>query len=302
MASVPASLPYGVRVDIDLTGLSYFEYENMLGKQLFGKPGRMLLGLWICRLIPEEAKDFWGSQYSDWCIKTKRSYPQPGPDLDRFERMGMIETINKQGVGGDRCHRFRRLPHPLWDVWRLLDSILSGLEDPQARRAFVQTPEQVHQMVADLQRIHLRTAPEPVSGNSAPEPVRETRFPETESTVVESKGQKRGWPGNYRPRGLHGELCCTRCKQWKAPEHFSPRPNRPGLYKSQCKACMAEQHRVRYLGMKKVEALNAVGLTFMVSEEDDVTGLACTDCGKPIEPGQQVAGHTRLWHTACLQT
>lgn len=271
MASKPAPA-------INLGGLSYTEYENMLGRQLFGKPNRMLLGLWICRLSDEHAYRFWGSQFSDWCIATKRPYAQVSVDLRRFETMAMVELTDV-----DRAKFYKRLPHPLWDMWRMLDSILSGLEDPNSRRPFMPAPEHIEKMIADLRRIHQRTGPE------------------TDPTVVEeSKGAVRGWPGNYRKRGLHGELQCSRCKEWKPPGLFSARPNRPGLYKSQCKACMAEQHRIRYLGVKKVDALNAVGLTFVVAESDDMSGLACTDCGEPLEVGQEVAGHTRLWHTACL--
>jgi hypothetical protein len=263
---------------MDLGGLTYVEYENTLGKAIFGKPNRMVLGLWMCRLDAEHAERFWASQFSDWLMQTKRGYAQVGVDLERFERMHMIEVTDV-----DRAKFYRRLTHPLWDVFRLLDSILSEFEDPGTRRAFTTAPDTFDRMVGDLRRIYERTGP----------------VPTVEPTVV-SVGEERGWPGNYRKRNGKGDLQCTRCKKWKAPGRFSRRPNRPGLYKSHCKTCMAEQARVRYLGLQKVEALNAVGLTFVVVESDDIVGLACTDCGKPIEPGQEVAGHTRLWHTACL--
>jgi len=260
--------------------LTATEYETFLGKQLFGKPSRMMVGLWIARLDVEHADGFYASQYTDWCLKTKRPYGQANLDFDRYENLKMIEVVKI-----DRAKWYRRVAHPMWDVIRLLDSVMSTLADPEAARAFTMAPENVEQMIWDLQKIHHKTAPEPE--------------PPPSPTVVESKGAARGWPGNYRKRDGRGRLQCSKCKAWKAPKDFSPRPNRPGLYKSHCKACIAEAHRQRYLTLKKVEALNAVGLTFTVTDGDDVVGLSCTDCGQPIEVGQEVAGHTRLWHTAC---
>lgn len=121
------------------------EYPMLVGKQLFGKPNRMLVGMWISR-FPEGTK-FNASQFWQWCMTEKQIYGQANEDFRRYESVGMIELVSV-----DRAKWYRRLPNPLWEVFRLLDAVLS-------ERPFGIKPETLKKMVADLQRVHRQTAP-----------------------------------------------------------------------------------------------------------------------------------------------
>jgi hypothetical protein len=92
---------------------------------------------------------------------------------------------------------------------------------------------------------------------------------------------------------------CSFCEQVKPFADFGVKDRPSGRLKSMCKPCEKAYQRERYLTVQKVKALNAVGLTFVVSASDDVDGVACIDCLQPIRPGQEVHGSTSLHHVSC---
>lgn len=92
---------------------------------------------------------------------------------------------------------------------------------------------------------------------------------------------------------------CSRCQATKPNEDFGIKNPRTGQRKSMCRPCEHDYQRTRYLSVSKVNMMNAVGLTFVVTEGDDVHGLACVDCGAPILVGQTVCGRAELRHAEC---
>ena len=131
----------------------YIDQESFIGKQLFGKPSRMIVGVWIARLDEVQASAFYASQFFDWCVETKRKHADPGPDLRRFEELGMLEQTH-----ADRAKYYRRVNHPLWDVFCMIDVVLGEVKQPGQRPFYTPTPERVEQMVAELVHIHEATS------------------------------------------------------------------------------------------------------------------------------------------------
>lgn len=131
----------------------YIDHEALIGRQLFGKPSRMLVGVWIARLNEMQASAFYGSQFFDWCVRTGRQHADPGPDLKRFEMLGMVEQTHM-----DRAKYYRRVNHPLWDVFCMIDVVLGEVQQPGQRQFYTPTPERVRKMVSELVNIYDATS------------------------------------------------------------------------------------------------------------------------------------------------
>lgn len=95
---------------------------------------------------------------------------------------------------------------------------------------------------------------------------------------------------------------CSRCQEELPVGQFGIKDKKTGARKSMCRPCMLDYQRHRYLGVEKQRLLNAARLTFVVTEADDVAGLACSDCGAPIRAGQEVEGDATLHHAICPLT
>ena len=92
---------------------------------------------------------------------------------------------------------------------------------------------------------------------------------------------------------------CCRCREVKPVAEFNVRNRKTGGRVAMCRPCAKDYQRERRLSVKKIALMNAVGLTFVIGEADEVDGLACTDCGCPIRVGEEVSGITALRHTSC---
>lgn len=299
--------------------------EQVVGAILFGKAGRLLAGIWIASLDHERSRRFALKEYNDWAKATGRrsmyQYNNLRGDMTKFVALGMIHEYAKDPKGNDTTIWYCRCNSALWDLFLTAEAAIAEADNPNGRRFHTPPPERVERIVDDLRSIHAETAvpgppplepaappaaagpgselsDESLEGDLAPETVVERA-----ETVVERRVPGPARPEapavNVRPRGPGGALQCSRCKTWKAPLLFSARTDRPWLRKSICKACMAEQARIRYLGVDKLEALNGVGLTFVLADTDDVAGLSCLVCGQRFEPGDVVHGEAGLRHEDC---
>lgn len=95
---------------------------------------------------------------------------------------------------------------------------------------------------------------------------------------------------------------CSRCHDELPAGQFGIKDKKTGALKSMCRPCMLDYQRHRYLSVQKQHLLNAARITFVVSEADDIVGLACSECGAPIRAGQEVEGDAALHHTVCPLT
>lgn len=82
-------------------------------------------------------------------------------------------------------------------------------------------------------------------------------------------------------------------------EHFHVRDARTGSLDTICRECRKQIARARYLSVHKLNQLNAVGLTFPLTADDDVDGLTCLKCGDGFEVGQVVVANACLEHKEC---
>lgn len=271
------------------TGPAKTLHEHV-SRTMFGNSKRLDAGVWIANLNDKDADTIWASQYADWCRVNKRRWPGDiGAELRRFESLGMLQTVKPNADGSTgRTHLYRRLPSPLWDVFIMCDVVIA--EQVGERRYYQPSAGRTAAMVGELLEIRAQTAT-----------VVEVEPPsETDGQAQTAAAVAAAAKINVRPRGKHGELRCTRCKEWKAPDQFSRRPGSTWQYKSWCKPCMATRQRQRYLTVEKEAALNMVGLTFLVSDQDDVVGLSCAGCGEVIEIGDSVHADARLVHERCM--
>lgn len=250
--------------------------EETVAQLMFGRPLRYWAGLWIASMTDEEALMFNAAMFNRWARATKRKVGQVNADLVRFKDLGMVLRFDPKNPPTSG-QWYTRCKSPLWDIFLMADVVITEIMEPQQRRFYTPSAARQERMVHELMQIFNDTSATPVPASPPPVPR----------------------PGNYRARGPNGELRCSRCKQWKPERSFSPRPRRPGLFKSHCKDCMADQARIRYLSVRKMEALNAAGLTFTVSGSDDVVGLSCVGCGRQIVTGDIVYGDMRLCHVTC---
>lgn len=263
-----------------------------VSRTLFGNSKRLDAGVWIAQLPDKDADTIWASQYGDWCRVNGRRWPGDiGAELRRFETLGMLQRVapGQDAVTAGRTNTYRRLPSPLWDVFIMCDVVIA--EQTGERRYYQPSAGRTAAMIGELLEIKAQTST--VVEEPEAEPA-DSRRAQTAAAVEAAAKLK------IRPRGKHGELRCSRCKEWKAPSEFSRRPRSTWQYKSWCKPCMASRQRQRYLTVEKEAALNMVGLTFTVGDNDDVVGLSCAGCGEVIEIGDSVHADARLVHERCM--
>lgn len=109
-------------------------------------------------------------------------------------------------------------------------------------------------------------------------------------------GKQRSWPSNEDPFKRR----CPLCREIKDYTEFRIKDQATRARSNRCTECMRSLARERYLNLRKIEALNSVGLTFWIDEDDDVVGLACVRCKQPLVPGDEVQGTTELAHVSCV--
>ena len=116
------------------------------------------------------------------------------------------------------------------------------------------------------------------------------RIPNVRTPTYQRKAPAYRQPTRQRPVSDDGDLCCSVCGKWKPAEEFMLRTDRigSGTRRSACTPCHNERNKSRYLNVTAVAALNAVGLTFTVSEGDDAASLSCVLCGARLEVGDDV--------------
>lgn len=129
----------------------------------------------------------------------------------------------------------------------------------------------------------LQLVPDPPRPSTAP------HHPNTGPATAARVAAKNPTPETRRCSGI--------CRLVLPIEQFALREG--GRRKSMCIECMKRYQRDRYLSVKKQRAMNAARLQFVVCEGDEVEGLACMDCLRPLEVGQEVHGTTSLHHVSC---
>ncbi len=138
--------------------------------------------------------------------------------------------------------------------------------------------------------------PDPPSIPDPPIPTKPNTAPRHPNTAPASAARRAAKEPVAGRRVCGGPLCKGRLRLLSA---FGIKNKATGQLKSFCVDCTRHYQRTRYLSVEKVKLLNTAGLTFVVSEGDNVTGLSCTGCGEPIRAGQEVSGETALHHSGC---
>lgn len=137
---------------------------------------------------------------------------------------------------------------------------------------------------------NLRT---PQRGHRGPQAPR----PEPSDQHARASRQTQRW-GRANPEP--GMRRCSRCGETLPVDRFPWKDRAKGLRRSYDAECWKAMQRERYLSVQKERCLNQVGLTFVLTEGDELGSLACADCGVPLKAGDEVHGaHVSLRHTDC---
>lgn len=86
---------------------------------------------------------------------------------------------------------------------------------------------------------------------------------------------------------------------WWPQTSFLPRADRPGRFTSQSAACRQRYQAARHLKVAVADDLAKLGIAFTVQPDDLTVGLICAGCGRPLAPGDKVAGTAVLRHPDC---
>lgn len=159
------------------------------------------------------------------------------------------------------------------------------------------TPREVERACEDLRNgLQLQPGENVVSlraRSSKPEIV---PFPTKDKPRLNRRSAERDGPDGRERR-------CPRCKTWKPAtvEHFYLRRPTTGGLSAMCLPCMKDYQHERYLTVRKIEALNALGVQFVLRDVDDVDGLRCPECDLPVETGQTVVlDPAHVHHALCV--
>lgn len=136
----------------------------------------------------------------------------------------------------------------------------------------------------------------PLDSEYAPAP-----FSGERRTRAKSPGARAKQTHNMRdtPRGT--ERRCARCGGWfpATADYFGWKDQARGFLRSYCTTCWSERQAQTYLNQSRRQLLEGAGLTFVVPDDENVTGVRCSKCDRPILPGEDVTGHVDLTHVAC---
>lgn len=105
-----------------------------------------------------------------------------------------------------------------------------------------------------------------------------------------------------QPTPDESTINCGRCGQDKPLEEFPFRQDRPHTRWTVCTDCRRARQKERYLSAAKEKALDEARIIFVVNDTDELTGLACKDCGGKFQVGDHVTGTTKLRHETCPTT
>lgn len=106
-------------------------------------------------------------------------------------------------------------------------------------------------------------------------------------------------PGRKRKVAPNGDLWCAGCERFLDPEQFALRTDRPGRRKSRCRPCCSADQARRYLSVRKIAALDAARIQFVVDEDSELVGMACADCGGAIVADEFVRVEGKPRHSTC---
>lgn len=159
-------------------------------------------------------------------------------------------------------------------------------------------------------RTHLHPVPD-LEGETLPE--HRAAIPDAPTVPAEQaepapdkpkpKGKQK--PSRVRPTGVGplGEStmqCTGPCGEWLPLDSFTPRSDRPGLFAARCKECRRRYMAARHVKTATLDALGALGVKFQLDAESNIVGLACTNCGEPFRPGDNIHGTVNdLAHDEC---
>lgn len=176
-----------------------------------------------------------------------------------------------------------------------------GMREEATRAVGLQTSEVTEAMRRRLpydppRRISVPAHPQPspvlpaprLASSPAPVPPRPAPSPPARRT-----------PGRKRRTLPDGRLWCAGCEQFLDPEQFALRTDRPGRRKSRCRPCCSADQARRYLSVRKIEALDAARIQFVVDEDSELVGMACADCGRSIVADDLVRVEGRPRHSTC---
>lgn len=106
-------------------------------------------------------------------------------------------------------------------------------------------------------------------------------------------------PGRKRKVDADGNLWCGGCEEFHPPEAFPFRADRPGKRTSRCRAARSLDQARRYLSVKKLAALDAARIEFVVDEHSELVGMVCAGCGQAIVADDLVNVTGRPRHGTC---
>lgn len=111
--------------------------------------------------------------------------------------------------------------------------------------------------------------------------------------------KRRGWAEANPAPGMRR---CARCGDVLPEEMFPWKDGAKKTRRSYDSDCWKAKQRERYLSLKKIKALNAVGLVFKITEADELGSLCCTECGNPFAVGDMArADRVSLRHDDCIE-
>lgn len=131
------------------------QFCDLVGRLLFGKPGRMRLGMWIASLRGRP-HTFTQAQFWEFCREAE--WPEAGkyirPDLNRFAALGMVRPRPDLSKG-KRIKYWTKEESPLWGIFEATsDGVgLGGIHLPLApmprrvertKRALVKIARDLH--------------------------------------------------------------------------------------------------------------------------------------------------------------
>lgn len=93
-----------------------------------------------------------------------------------------------------------------------------------------------------------------------------------------------------------GTKVCSNCEKEKPVTAFHRDGERR---RGQCRDCVRDIHKRRYLTVKQTKLLNTVNLMFTVQDGDETVDVICTSCHRPFAVGDKVCGKTKLKHEDC---
>lgn len=215
---------------------------------------------------------------------------------ERYERMGRNGYSYEAPVG---THDLR-LVAPADEVSaakvEALEAEVTMLRSSITAARITAAEAERDEALAETER--LRLALERMNGAKRPP----ARTPEQATTQQKATATRKARAGNEKlVDGVVMRRCSRDGGHWLPadPDHFYVKNPDTGALSSMCHEHRREYQRARYFTVSKQAALNTIGVELLIGADDDVHGLTCTECKRPLVIGDRVAGHSSLHHVEC---